>query len=179
MRATRFPACRIAVGLLTAAACMATLAGTALAEEKTPPRKNSWVFAPVNKPVPPGWLFVTIQSENGHWVIASLAKTVPEKIARQSPQEPFIVSPDFQRWANYYTDNIGNCDSFAVQDSPFKNVCFSQFAGKNQSRALVGMLFGGNGVAGHRYDVDLVNAAIGDIDPEDALRRLEKIERGD
>lgn len=165
--------------LLILAALLATVGtGTALAQEKAlPPQKNQWVFQANNQPVPPRWLYVTIKAENGGWVIDRLERTPPENILKESSLEPFIVSPDFQRWSNYYTDRIGNCESFALQDSPFKSVCFSQFAGKNTTKALVGLLFGGSGVAGQQYDAEQVNQAITRMDPEEALRELERIER--
>lgn len=173
VRLSSMPRIAIARTVLTLA-CAALGANAAYSQDTPRAKKNSWVFAAASTPKP-GWLYVTIKPQGDTWVIGSLDRRAPEDLAKDSPLEPFIVSPDLQQWSNYYTDNIGNCDSFAMRDSPSKSVCSSSLNGKNSGKTGAARLFS-NASAG-RYDVARVNAAIGSIDPADALPLLEAIER--
>lgn len=116
-----------------------------------------------------------VQNEN-RWTLEALGQISDIKVEKASDLEPFVVSADFQNWSNYYQDNIGNCDSFNVQDSPYKSVCFSRLAGKNNTKAMIGLLFGGSGQAGQRYDTELVEQAINSIDPADVASKLDEFE---
>lgn len=172
VRMSRLPG--LAVKRLFLALVWAALGTNAAYSQETPrPKKNSWVFS-ADRTTKPGWLYVTIKPQGDIWVISSLDRRAPAEIAKESPLEPFIVSPDFQQWSNYYTDNIGNCGSFAMRDSPLKSVCSSALNGKNRNKTGVGRLF--SNASSGRYDADQVNAAINAIDPADALPLLEAIE---
>lgn len=144
----------------------------------TPAKQNSWSFTSRRGNFPDGWYFISIKNDGGKWVINSFDRSPTwGDIHRESTIEPFLVSPDFQQWINYYTDRIGNCDSFSVQNSMEKNVCFSQFARKTSpGKSMLRVMFGGVGGIMYEYEPDLVNAAINSIDPAEALRWIEKVE---
>lgn len=139
---------------------------------------NNWTFTSTRGRVPEGWYYVSIRRSDDKWVINSLNRTPAwGEIHRESSIEPFVVSPDLQQWTNYYHDKIGNCDSFAVQNSTEKNVCFSQFAQQTSAgKSMLRVLMGGQGLRMQEYQADLVNAAINSIDPVDAIKWLEKAE---
>jgi hypothetical protein len=161
--------------LILTAACAAFSTGVAYAQEAPPPKKNSWEFV-AGATNTRGWLYVIIKPQADGWAIASLGREAPPDIAKDSPLEPFIVSPDFQQWSNYYADNIGNCDSFGVRNSPSKTVCSSALIEKPGQHSVARILLG-KVSSGKRYDAGLVNASINSIDPADALLKLEAIER--
>lgn len=148
-----------------------------IAQEKLAPR-NNWTFTENYKEVTKNWLLVTIDINNNEksWDIFDIQPLSKIEIHRDSSIEPFVVSPDFQKWTNYYTNNIGNCDSFGVQNSETKNICFSKFSRKNVKKALIGVFFGGSGEIGVSYDEDMINNAIRSIDTENAIKALEKYE---
>lgn len=147
-----------------------------MAQEEVVPR-NNWTFSANYKEVTNNWLLVRIDINNEKsWNIVDIQPLSKIEIQRDSSVEPFVVSPDFQKWTNYYKNNIGNCDSFGVQNSETKNICFSRFARKNVKKALIGVFLGGSGEIGVSYDEDMINNAIRSIDTENAIKALEKYE---
>lgn len=158
------------------ASALMALPVSSMAQEEMVPR-NNWTFSANSKEVANNWLVVSIDNNNqSSWYISDIQPLANIDIPRDSSVEPFVVSPDFQKWSNYYTTNIGNCDSFGVQNSEIKNICFSRLARKKVKEAFIGLFLGGSGEIGVSYDSEMVNNAIRSIDSENAIKALEKYE---